>query len=275
MEAFNKFKTILEYVANSKNRLSSGTIGVDDVWSYIASLPEVERIKLAREIMASAIPPEEFYLIPSFEERTTAPMNTWIMQNEQMDFCLPEGARVLDIGSGGWPFKNATHLADLFPNETSHRKEQLALDDRPFDVVDIQSLPYDDHAFDFVFCSHVLEHLDNPGKAIRELNRIAPRGYVEVPTRTSDIMFNFTGMKDHHKWHGLNLNGTLALIEWTVMDRREQASNIFWQMAQSKYHNSFQEYLEHSWDFFFVRIEWTKRLPFIVLSGNGEIIDKG
>lgn len=244
------------------------------IWKELAELPDNERLSLAREIMAGLLPPEEYGLIPTLEKRDTPPLNTWIMQNERMTFDLPEGARVLDVGSGGWPFRHATHLADLFPEETTHRREALNRDGRPFEVVDIHFLPYADRSFDFVFCSHVLEHLDDPGRAIRELNRVAPRGYVEVPTRLSDVMFNFTGMKEHHRWHGLNLSGALALVEWPDADRRELPSNIFWRMSQSSYRNAFQDYLEAAWDYFFVGIKWEGRLPFVIISKDGDVLDR-
>lgn len=244
-------------------------------WKILAAMPEAERLAMAREIMAGLIPAEEYGLIPALEKREGPPLNTWIMQNERMEFGIPERAKVLDVGSGGWPFRQATHLADLFPEDTTHRHEALQRDDRPFDVVDIHALPYADRSFDFTFCSHVLEHLDDPGRAIRELNRVAPRGYVEVPTRVSDVMFNFTGMKDHHRWHGLNLSGTLALIEWPDSERRDLGANHFWKMAQSPYRNPFQDHLERAWDFFFVGIRWEERLPFVVISKTGEVLDRG
>jgi len=201
-------------------------------------------------------------------------MDTWRMQNEVLDFGIPPGAKVLDIGSGGFPFSRATHLADLYPDETTHRVDALKRDERPFDVVDIQKLPYADQSFDFVFCSHVLEHLDNPGQAIRELQRIAPRGYVEVPTRLSDIMFDFTGIEEHHRWHGLNLDGTLALIEWPKSERRSVGTKHFFQVAQSSYHNPFQKLLEDNWNLFFTGIRWEGQLPFVVIAHDGSIADR-
>ena len=36
-------------------------------------------------------------------------------------------------------------------------------------------------------------------EACREIMRIGGRGYIETPTRTSDIMFNFTKLKGHHR----------------------------------------------------------------------------
>ncbi|MGD2271067.1 MAG: class I SAM-dependent methyltransferase [Desulfobacterales bacterium] len=48
--------------------------------------------------------------------------------------------------------------------------------------VDIQKLAFDTEAYDFVFASHVLEHIQNDEKAIREIRRILkPNGIAILP----------------------------------------------------------------------------------------------
>lgn len=41
---------------------------------------------------------------------------------------------------------------------------------------DIRCLPFKDACFDVVFCNHVLEHIDNDRKAIKEMYRVMRRG---------------------------------------------------------------------------------------------------
>lgn len=51
---------------------------------------------------------------------------------------------------------------------------------------DIQNLPFEDNSFDVIFCNHVLEHVDDDKKALRELFRIMkPGGWgiFQVPIR--------------------------------------------------------------------------------------------
>lgn len=43
---------------------------------------------------------------------------------------------------------------------------------------DLYALPFEDDTFDTVLCSEVLEHLDHPGRAFRELRRVARRAVV-------------------------------------------------------------------------------------------------
>jgi SAM-dependent methyltransferase len=59
--------------------------------------------------------------------------------------------------------------ADLFMRGVDHK-------------VDIQSLPFKDGAYDFVFASHVLEHISDDKKAIQEIRRILmPNGIAILP----------------------------------------------------------------------------------------------
>jgi SAM-dependent methyltransferase len=50
--------------------------------------------------------------------------------------------------------------------------------------IDITGIPFLDHSFDILYCSHVLEHIQNDRKAMDELNRVLkPGGHaiVQVP----------------------------------------------------------------------------------------------
>ncbi len=48
--------------------------------------------------------------------------------------------------------------------------------------VDLQNLPFEDATYDFVFASHVLEHIPDDKRAIREIRRIIkPRGVAILP----------------------------------------------------------------------------------------------
>ena len=89
----------------------------------------------------------------------------YFYQKQYIDFQIKDGDKVLDIGSGGYPFPLATHLADFYEGETTHRKEELKRDDRPFTVCNLELTPFADKEFDFVYCSHVLEHVDAPEQA--------------------------------------------------------------------------------------------------------------
>lgn len=57
----------------------------------------------------------------------------------------------------------------------------LEMEDVDFNV-DLQELPFDDEAYDFVFASHVLDHIPDDKKAISEIRRILkPNGIAILP----------------------------------------------------------------------------------------------
>lgn len=246
------------------------------VWNQLAasrSAPlDPELRASARALLLAQLPPEAWPLIPSLEKRDVPVMNTWTFQNEVMEWNIAPSDLVLDIGAGGWPFKRANHLADKFPDTTTHRVEAMVRDDRPFFEVDLERLSFSEHAYDFVFCSHVLEHLDNPGQAMRELMRVGRRGYIEVPTRLSDAMFNFTRLPNHHRWHGMVLGDTLVLVEWNDWERRD-LGNHFFDALHSPYKNAFQDFFERNRDLFFASYHWNDSIKFLIIDKQGRVVD--
>src|SRR4030043_2172370 len=95
--------------------------------------------------------------------------NRFNYQREFVKFDINPGDKALDLGSGNHPFPLATHLVDLFVENDFHRGGvKLVQDSRPLFVANIESLPFRDKEFDFVYCSHVLEHVADPRKACKE-----------------------------------------------------------------------------------------------------------
>lgn len=193
-------------------------------------------------------------------------------QKKFNNFSFKPGEKVLDVGAGHIPFPFATHLSDLFDEETTHRSEPLYKDERPFIKCNIENMPFSDKEFDFVFCSHVLEHIDKPASACKELIRIARRGYIETPTRTSDIMFNFTHLQNHHKWHIHILNKTLIFMEWKDSERRDLKSDFFYNQFQSIWKNPFQDIVNNNREMFVNMLMWENSFEYLVIDKYGKIV---
>ena len=62
-----------------------------------------------------------------------------------------------------------------------------------------KKLPFKDKEFDFVIASHVIEHVEDFEFFVKELERISPRGYIELPTRLGDNLV-FENRNDHIWW---------------------------------------------------------------------------
>jgi len=111
---------------------------------------------------------------------------------------------VADIGSGSDPFPLANILVDLYPDDNKHRPNHVDLvrDERVFIIADVQALPFRDQSLDFVFCRDVIEHVDDPIKAVNELLRVAKAGMILCPTMTRDWMASQEDPEgwSTHKW---------------------------------------------------------------------------
>ena len=79
---------------------------------------------------------------------------------------------VLEIGSGHNPKARSDVLCDKFISDDEQRGGAIVTD-RPIVEADGQFLPFADRAFDYVICSHVLEHVEDPVQLITELERVA------------------------------------------------------------------------------------------------------
>src|SRR5206468_1308378 len=92
--------------------------------------------------------------------------------------------RVLDIGSGHNPFKGATLVVDFDLKEGRDRHGNPLVVPEPARLfaADVQALPFQARSFDYVYASHVLEHVYWPGDACREIMRVGSAGYVETPS---------------------------------------------------------------------------------------------
>lgn len=72
---------------------------------------------------------------------------------------------------------------------------------------DIYSIPYPDKHFGAAIASHVLEHLEDPNAALRELQRVADEVFVVVPKWWAPHTWAHPG----HKWY-INQNGAMTRI---------------------------------------------------------------
>ena len=116
------------------------------------------------------------------------PLDGWELLNVESYECAR--CRAADRDRAMWMYaKNAISgdVLDIAPsaalspklrahhNVTSYRTADAYMSGVD-DVVDIRALPYQDNSFDWVICSHVLEHVDDDSAALRELHRVVRPG---------------------------------------------------------------------------------------------------
>jgi SAM-dependent methyltransferase len=101
---------------------------------------------------------------------------------------------------------------------------------RAMQVIDLTNLQMADGSFDFIFLSHVLEHIEDDGRAMAELHRVlAPGGlvFVEVPVpvdrtfedasiKTPEERLRVFGQEDHVRICGLDYRDRLERAGFAV-----------------------------------------------------------
>lgn len=146
---------------------------------------------------------------------------------------------VLDIGSGDKPLWRADVLVDLYPEDDQQRFSGSMLYDKKktFINANVEHLPFKDKSFDFIFCSHLLEHVDRPDRAIKEITRVGKRGYIEVPRTVLDALDPFPP----HLWFCELDRDTL------IFHQKEKRQNFFLaslkRFGDSYFHTLLMQYL--------------------------------
>ena len=100
--------------------------------------------------------------------------------------------KIADIGCGYSANKNASVIADVQDLSNFYKNKN-------FIKISGKKLPFKDKEFDFVIASHVIEHVEDFEFFVKELERISPRGYIELPTRLGDNLV-FENRNDHIWW---------------------------------------------------------------------------
>jgi SAM-dependent methyltransferase len=186
-------------------------------------------------------------------------------QEKVFDFKIKKSDRVLDIGSGAFPFKYATDFVDLYQEDNTHRGGvPIKKEGRIIHTADIENLPFQDKYFDFVYCSHVLEHVKNPAKACDEIMRVGRRGYIETPSRLSDFMFNTVSV-GCHLWQVDKINNKLIFRIYSEREKEGIQETKFGDLINARYRNYVQECFWKNPDQFYTMFYWEGLFEYLVI----------
>jgi len=173
------------------------------------------------------------------------------------DLNIPDGARVLEIGSGHNPYPRADVLCDRYLED---RERAGALKrDRPFVLADGGALPFVDNAFDYVIAIHVVEHADDIAAFLGELSRVGRAGYLETPSAIGEHLFGW----QKHRW-ALWLHD--ACLHVRPRAGRRQFGRLFHQLMRVDPQMTALYYRYP--DLFRVRHHWQGEVSFRMLSSD-------
>jgi len=135
--------------------------------------------------------------------------------------------RILDVGGSmrqHGVIKVDTLVDTLRPERTPYVKSPLRAG--RFVKVDItqDGLPFGSKEFDVCLCTHTLEDLYNPFLILKEMGRVAKRGYIATPSRGKDMEFSRLNLTEwntgwrrqpglaHHYWFFENRKGRMYIV---------------------------------------------------------------
>jgi hypothetical protein len=186
---------------------------------------------------------------------------------------------VLEVGSGAFPHSRADVLCDRYSRSDVESFSQDGNLDRPvynqpLILYSGVETPFIDGAFDYVICSHVLEHV--PAEEIfgfvAELTRIAKSGYLEFPSYALELLSN-VGV---HRWLINVVRDEIRLLEKSrVQEFVEQVAGtigpIFEQLGAESpgYQALYQRYLP----VWIIGLEWDRTINFRIVDSINELLD--
>ena len=141
--------------------------------------------------------------------------NQYATGNSKTLIAFQDDWLVLDIGSGHNPHPRANVLADRFFEDDAERTGKgIVLDEaKPFVIADACAMPFKDGAFDYLVCSHVAEHIDDVPAFCAELQRVSKAGYVETPSKFTELIRH----PPNHRWF-VSSKGSLLRFEKAPVD---------------------------------------------------------
>lgn len=190
-------------------------------------------------------------------------------QSRYTTFHIRPGEQVLDIGSGGYPFPYATLLVDESLEPSRHRREPLIMAGKPMTLADVQNLPFRNKCFDFVYCSHLLEHVDDPLKACGEIMRVGRRGYIETPTMGKDTLFAWA--ENMHKWHVIAIGRNLCFFEYSSRQLKGIGCTAWRDIIFGKWYHPLQAGFYENQDLFNVMFTWVDSFAVFVFHLDGTV----
>jgi SAM-dependent methyltransferase len=152
--------------------------------------------------------------MPTYAVR--APLVRWLADEARRAHTELGRYRVLDVGCGAKPYEPlfspfAESYVGVDPVENPRAELRGSVED----------LPVEDASFDLVLCNQVLEHCDDPPRAVSELRRVTTPGGRVLAT-THGVMVYHPSPTDYWRWTHAGLeklfaeNGAWASVRVTA-----------------------------------------------------------
>lgn len=187
---------------------------------------------------------------------------------------IKQGDKVLEVGPGADPYpRSDVYLERKFDSKTAFIQNGFSksnVNTKKTVYYNGGKFPFHNNEFDYVICSHVLEHVpwSELPQFISELQRVAKSGYLEFP----NIFYELINYQRVHLWLMNYRDGTIYFL-----DKSKLKDNYVWQSYREMFlgkdthmQQSFDRYKE----FFFCSFEWENKINYKREDDLNELINK-
>jgi len=178
--------------------------------------------------------------------------------------------KVLEVGPGGSPHGRSDVFLEMEFSDEREAACQRSFcpelkTEKKIVYYDGNKFPFEDNEFDYVICSHVIEHVPNLELFFSELMRVSSKGYLEFPTIYYDYLYNFPT----HLNLLYNKNNMLYCItkEQSGLNNFCPVNVFFNRTLELRYTSILKELKEY----FFQGFEWSQEIKFKKVSDIGEV----
>jgi SAM-dependent methyltransferase len=184
---------------------------------------------------------------------------------------IQTGDKVLEIGPGAGPHPRSDVFLELKLDSEEEYVKQFGQDkklqtEKEIVFYDGTKFPFTDKQFDYVICSHVLEHVPDVEYFLSEVFRVSRKGYFEYPLITYEYLFNFDVHFNFLKWDGKKL--VYKKKSTTHLNEFRPVQHFFLETLQKEYDTYFKK-IPH---FFIEGFEWENSFPVSITNDMNELV---
>lgn len=175
---------------------------------------------------------------------------------------IKKNFKVLEVGPGNSPFYRSDILLEKqFSEEEFDRQIGLARDNKSTKQIIYYTgdiFPFDDNEFDYVICSHVLEHIpiEQLSIFISELTRVAKMGYIEIPLYSYELLYD---SDVHLSYINVDIDNKLYFL-----DKQTHNQSIIYENLKEILYNSLLigKIVKNNEELFIKGFEWEETIAF-------------
>jgi len=188
---------------------------------------------------------------------------------------IPDKYKVLEIGPGGHPHPRSNIFLEKIFDDEHEASAQRGYANK----VSIKNkivyykggaFPFEDNEFDYIICSHVLEHVpaEDLKGFISEMQRIGKAGFIEYP----NAFYEFINYQPVHLWLMNYRNDTILFLDKNIFE-----SNYIHKIFREMFYGSdkyMSEIFNRYRDMFFSYFEWSGNINYEIVNSYDELVNE-